>query len=228
MIALYLARHAQSLANQTGQDMLDPPLTELGKEQAIRLGDGLATLPHLGRWDGVPVGRLGDIGVDRIYTSPMRRSIETAQCLMRSLGAEVIVDQRLAERGGIGGWCDRCSWGGLPKDEIERLLGSKAAKGLPPLGWWFRGVETERQLLRRVGDWLDDVIASFSVQGARIVAVGHGALFDALGAVALGHPDNIAWMSMHNAAVSRLDFDGSRWRLVFWNDRGHLRGCESY
>src|SRR6266545_331692 len=59
---LYLIRHAQSQGN-TGEDLTtgDPDLTEVGYEQAKRLGM-----------------RMKEQKLDVIYASPMRRTQETA------------------------------------------------------------------------------------------------------------------------------------------------------
>jgi len=61
-----------------------------------------------------------------------------------------------------------------------------------------------------------------------VIVVGHGALFDHFAAVAFGHPEGIIWMSMHNAAIARIDLLRQVWRLVFWNQTGHMDGALSY
>ena len=56
-----LLRHGQSEANATRRDMLDPPLTDLGRVQASA-------------WKGV----IGRFGAEAVLVSPLRRALETA------------------------------------------------------------------------------------------------------------------------------------------------------
>src|SRR5262250_1237970 len=69
----------------------DPGLTELGRQQATRTG----------RW-------LSGLGVGALWTSPMRRARETADCIASVTGLAVQPDARLRER---------LNWdGGMPFD----------------------------------------------------------------------------------------------------------------
>jgi len=58
----------------------DPPLSAIGREQARRVGEWLA-----------------EDGIDRIYSSPMRRARETAQPLARLLNLEIELESRVRE-----------------------------------------------------------------------------------------------------------------------------------
>src|SRR5581483_1871106 len=70
-----LVRHADCYEALDGaQD--DPPLSPTGREQARRLGERLRRLP-----------------IDAVYSSPLRRAVETA----RAISAEVVLDERLVE-----------------------------------------------------------------------------------------------------------------------------------
>ncbi|MCB9454325.1 MAG: histidine phosphatase family protein [Anaerolineaceae bacterium] len=61
---LYLVRHGQYHQNHTHQDDLGGGLTEMGSEQAWMAAQALASLP-----------------IKHIYTSPLRRAIETADII---------------------------------------------------------------------------------------------------------------------------------------------------
>src|SRR5438128_10464470 len=69
---LYLVRHAQSQGN-TGEDLTtgDPDLTEIGREQARRLGE-----------------RLGRQKLAAVYASPLRRTQQTAMLMPDAAGLE--------------------------------------------------------------------------------------------------------------------------------------------
>ena len=71
---LYLVRHAQSQGN-TGEDLAtgDPDLTDVGWEQARRLGERLKTQ------------RIG-----RIYASPLRRTQQTASAIAEASRLDVV------------------------------------------------------------------------------------------------------------------------------------------
>ncbi|MCU1374923.1 MAG: hypothetical protein JWO68_2209 [Actinomycetia bacterium] len=78
---LVLVRHGlpMRIENEPGTPA-DPPLSEVGHDQARRVADWLA--PE---------------GFDAVFSSPMRRAIETAQPLADRLGLQVTVDDELAE-----------------------------------------------------------------------------------------------------------------------------------
>ena len=78
---LVLIRHGlpMRVENEPGTPA-DPPLSEEGHEQARRVAEWLA--PE---------------GFDVVYSSPMRRAVETARPLAARLGLDVVVDDELAE-----------------------------------------------------------------------------------------------------------------------------------
>jgi probable phosphoglycerate mutase len=80
-VELVLIRHGLPIRveNEPGTPA-DPPLSDEGREQARRVAEWLA--PE---------------GFDAVYSSPMRRAIETAEPLAARLGLAVMVDDELAE-----------------------------------------------------------------------------------------------------------------------------------
>lgn len=82
---LLLIRHGQSFVNLddwTG-GFVDTGLTELGKNQAMRLAEWMAEHVH----------------IDALYTSTMARALDTAACLTRTTGLAAQPDDRLREFG---------------------------------------------------------------------------------------------------------------------------------
>lgn len=79
---LVLIRHGLPVReeNEPGGKPADPPLSEEGRRQARLVAEYLA--PE---------------GFDAVYSSPMRRAVETAQPLADLLGTEVVIDDELAE-----------------------------------------------------------------------------------------------------------------------------------
>jgi broad specificity phosphatase PhoE len=78
-VQLLLIRHALPLRSEPGQGS-DPDLSEEGIEQAKRLPDALARFP-----------------INRLVSSPQRRSMQTAQPVADALGLSIEIDERLAE-----------------------------------------------------------------------------------------------------------------------------------
>ena len=79
---LELIRHAESQGNREGrlQGRKEFPLTERGVLQARALATRLATIP-----------------VNAVYSSPIRRAIDTAEEVGRALGLEVVAESRVQE-----------------------------------------------------------------------------------------------------------------------------------
>ncbi len=94
---MILARHGETDWNRDGrfQGHADPPLNDLGREQARALADLLEQEP-----------------LDAIYSSYLRRAHETAQIIAERKGLRVSVDPELRER-------DVGQWTGLTVAEIE-------------------------------------------------------------------------------------------------------------
>jgi len=93
---IHLVRHGQTSANRDGLlvGRIDPPLTELGVQQAERLGEALAAS-----------------GAVRVIASPLARTRETASAIAAHLGLEVELDDRALEM-------DYGSWDGTPLAEV--------------------------------------------------------------------------------------------------------------
>jgi len=97
MTRVLLVRHGQSVWNADGrwQGQADPPLTELGRHQAL----------HSGRNLGV---------VDAIVSSDLQRASETALIISNDLGlGPLVLEPGLRER-------DAGEWSGLTRAEIDR------------------------------------------------------------------------------------------------------------
>ena len=97
MTRVLLVRHGQSEWNADGrwQGQADPPLTDLGRQQAF----------HASRNLGV---------VDAIVASDLQRAADTAMIISETLGVgPVVIDPGLRER-------DAGEWSGLTRVEIDR------------------------------------------------------------------------------------------------------------
>ncbi len=101
----FLVRHGETAENlrMSYLGTRDEPLTDKGRQQALRLADAFHQLP-----------------VRRIVSSPLRRAADTAERIRQACGAELQIDVRLAE-GSFG------NWEGRTRDEVLKLGGPDAS-----------------------------------------------------------------------------------------------------
>lgn len=122
--SLLLIRHGQSEWNAAGrwQGRADPPLTDLGRDNAVLAGRSR----HLGVFDAV-------------VSSPLERALDTAVTLADAIGVgPVLTDDDLMER-------DAGPWQGLTRVEIEEGWPGMLDSGRRPDGY-----ERDDALLTRV------------------------------------------------------------------------------
>ncbi len=199
-----LVRHAQPVdyrpgsvrSTLAGQD--DPPLSRLGREQARLLAESLVRR-HVGA----------------IYSSPLRRALETATPLAELTGLEVRVLDSLREVH-LGQW--------------EAGLVHQRIRERDPL-WdevWRRerwdaipGAEPNERLHARVRRALDQIRAGHPQQTVTVFT--HDGVIAAALALATGSRP-FAFASSGHASTSDLVLtDDQGWRLRTFNDRQHLR-----
>lgn len=171
-----LVRHGRTVLNAQARlrGHLDPSLDEVGRGQAARLAEQLA--PLMVGWR------------HSIVSSPLARTIETAQAIGARTGLTVTTDERLIDR-------DYGLWAGYLRDEVLGQWGSLDAAP---------GVETRTRLDARVRSILDE-----SMKWAPVVLVTHDAVLHAL----LGHLDPRltdapldpgSWSTLGRAATGEL------------------------
>lgn len=147
---LYLVRHGQTVWNTEArfQGQFDSPLTDLGRDQATRIGRALAS--EIGA-RSQPI---------RAYVSPLGRTRATAELIGRSLAMDISEEPNLME-------VHFGDWEGLTREDILSRFGSDQA--IRPIDWQFQapGGETLDVVLARVGLW-------YAKAKAPAVIVTHG------------------------------------------------------
>jgi probable phosphoglycerate mutase len=174
---LILARHGQSRAAQSPQLGRETPLSELGRLQAATLASKLES-------SGPIVA---------VYTSPLRRAVETAVPLGERLGLEVLHDPRLIE----------FEMGTLSIEAIRKR---------PDLLIWkpeHKAVdgETLGEFSARVASFSDEVVERHV--GQRVVVVSHAGTIDAILRWSLGIDPASPWQhefDIANCSVTELEF----------------------
>jgi probable phosphoglycerate mutase len=201
---ILLIRHGQSASLVEGRlfelvdGQGDPPLSELGHEQAVRIA-----------------GRLRAVAIDAIYVTTLQRTRQTIQPLADILGIEPIVEPDLREVH-LGEW----EGGVYRKMAAERHPAFARMNETQDWGE-VPGGETSAALRTRVRIAVTRIHEAHPAQ--RVVVVSHGGAIGAMLAEATG-ARSLAFASADNASISQLIIHGDRWIVRRFNDRNHLDG----
>ena len=204
---LYLVRHGESEANVAGvlQGQTHGALTATGRDAAARLGRALASLSLAER----PTA---------IFTSDLRRAVETAEIIAEALGA---TPQLLpAAREWNVGVLD-----GLPAAALADAI---TRSGLPTAEFAPSGGESMNQLQARAVQTLAD-LAHEAAYGAhvagreRTLLVSHGDFIRmAIGAAASMPIDAATSLKLRNTSLTEFALSNGTWRVERIGDASHL------
>lgn len=201
---IFLIRHGQSEANAEGrvQGWLDSPLSERGRQQALRLARKLST----------------ETDFYALFTSTLTRATETAQIIAAHLDCPLNFEDDLREynMGPITG---------LTFQEIRerfpaRYQAFERNEPLPHLP----GTEGEETFLIRVGQCMDRILQQVPDNRSALV-VSHSGTLNACLRNWLGLPNNRRRpFKFSNASISVVEVTSTNMRLVRLNDTCHLNG----
>ena len=158
---LYFIRHGETVWNTQAklQGKSDIPLNEKGVALARVTGEALADVPFAA-----------------IYSSPLKRALQTAQLVAGDKDVPIVIDRRLEEIGfGI--------WEGLSchKDHYEIPSDSFQDFFLDPFGYQppAQG-ETVRHVCGRTADFLEELIRKMGKEESNVLISCHGCTLRAL------------------------------------------------
>jgi broad specificity phosphatase PhoE len=204
-VTIYYIRHGENLANLTREfshRAVDHPLTQRGADQARQLAAFLAACP--------PVGR-------PVFSSPLRRALQTAEIVAGRLGSDVKVAEDLRELdvGDLDGRRDAEAW--ATHDAVLRAWESGHGEVS------FPGGEDHAHAVDRMRRGLSEVVRACT--GSPAVVVGHrGVLRAAL--TALCPAAHVPERDMGNCTITelavRLADDELTGSLVCWAQRPEL------
>lgn len=205
MTNIYLIRHCEAEGNvfRRCHGWYDADITARGARQSELVAERLCGEP-----------------IEKIYSSDLYRARRTAMPLARMKGLGIIPVQGLREIN-LGFWEDKM-WGELPLEYPEQF------------GYWerepFRCVPEGGESVRRVGERMYATIARLAEEneGKTIACFSHGAAARSFLCLALAKPleeiKTLGWCE--NTAVSRLTYDGERFRVVYYYSDEHLKQAE--
>ncbi|HVB09543.1 MAG TPA: histidine phosphatase family protein [Bacillota bacterium] len=141
MVEIIFETHASTTDNEQGiaTGWLPGELSPAGREQAVALGQ------RRGRWAEV------------VFTSDLRRAVQTAEIAFAGMVIPIVRDPRLRE-------CDYGDLNGSDTASLPRLRHIDVP---------FPNGESYRQVVARVGEFLVDLGAAW--EGRRLVVIGHTA-----------------------------------------------------
>lgn len=201
MTTIYLVRHGETAWNAEAriQGHLDVELNETGIKQAEMVAEHLKNLKF-----------------DAIYSSDLKRALDTAKIITKYHETPILVTEALRETY-LG------DWQGMTISEIEgsesELLAmwyADSVKNRPP------GGENLEDLMKRVTGFLEGIIDTYP--DGKLLIVAHGGSIRAIICNALGATiHSFGRIRQDNASISIVTYKGSKSHLILSNDTGHLK-----
>lgn len=185
---LYVARHGESDWNAANrfQGHIDRPLTSRGRAQAATLAERLAEVP-----------------LEAVYSSPLRRALETAEAVAMQKGLPPVTLPDLRE-------VDVGTWAGLSRAEVVERFPQAFQRWLDGGEGW-EGGETYGQMSERVLAVMLEIAERH--RDGSVLVVSHGGPVRAVAAAA-AEMDVHAYRRLHrvevNAGFFRVAVEGGR------------------
>jgi probable phosphoglycerate mutase len=196
---LVLVRHAEPDGRiaTTHIDPFDPPLSERGRCQAILLAQ-----------------RLKGRDLDAVYTSTMRRALETAAIIGAASGLPVISSAQLREIA-----MNPRALNGYPGDQ-QKLASDMVLRFINKPRWdAIKGLEPSRQFRHRVIQEFESIAAQHTAQ--RVVVVTHAGPINAYLSMILGIERDMFFLPEY-ASISSVRILHDLYSVQNLNDASHL------
>jgi len=201
MTRFLLIRHGQTEWNRVERfrGRADIGLNETGIEQAHKLARRLAEEP-----------------ISALYSSPLRRALQTAQPIARALGLSVQPLEGLLD-------IDYGAWQGLtPQEAAQRFPALYRLWLEEPHRVRFPQGESLSQVRRRCLAAVEEL--ALKHQGQTVALVSHKIVNKVLLCAILGLGEAHIWrIEQDNGCINSFEKGESGFRILFLNDTSHLR-----
>lgn len=194
---LYIIRHGETQWNvlKRFQGHSDIPLNDEGRRLARITAEALSDVPF-----------------SRIYTSPLKRALETAEIIKGGRDIPIIEDRRIIEIsfGEYEGLCCDKENYNIPDPEFMKFF-DKPQEYKPP-----KGAETIEALRERTADFFEELVHNKDMEKETILISTHGAALRGI----LSHINNLGiedfWRGgVHkNCAVTIVDAENGKASIV--------------
>lgn len=197
MLTLYVARHGETEWNveKRMQGRLDSELTAKGKREALLLGE-----------------RLKGTDFQQIFSSPSRRTLESAELVRAGRDIPLTTDERLLE-------IHLGAWQGKTEAELKELFPSQFHSYWNQPGS-YENQEGERfiDVKKRVSEFLEDLERQFP--SGNVLLITHGVVIKALYLICRDVPVEEIWNPpfIHGTSLTIIQLQGGRKELL-------LEGC---
>lgn len=232
---LTCVRHGESTYNAENrvQGQTDIPLSELGIRQSEAVARALADSSVGARFveEDVADGKKKQTDVrsetaseqtehrlwppiELIWSSPLRRALQTAEIIARRLNVPIATDPRLME-------LDAGVFQGRLRRDLETLFPEEYARWLAgDLDFVIPEGESRRQLMTRGAAVLREIAAG---PQQHVVVVAHGGLLTAALRALQGTDRTLNPFALQNASITRLRIEPTSTSLIELNNAEHLR-----
>lgn len=194
---LYMIRHGETAWNKERklQGHADIPLNENGRTLAAVTGKALA-----------------DISFDYVFSSPLKRAVETAELVLNGRKIPIRTDERIQEIG-FGEYEGICINDESADPEFEKFFVAPE-QYKPP-----KGGETLAHVRERTGAFLKELAENPEYQDKTILIATHGAAMKGLITNITGEPLSEYWRGgVHkNCAVSIVEYQNGVYTLISEN-----------
>jgi len=202
MTKIYLVRHGQTEWNEklTFRGRRDIPLNEAGHREAKAIFDALK-----------------DKNIKAIYTSPLRRSIETAQPIAKFFQLEIVPIQGLID-------ISYGEWEGLTFNEVKKRYGDQYTKwGKRPELIRFPHGETLDEAKERSFRAFKGIVKKNPDKS--ILIIPHRVINKILLCAILGLSNSHFWeIKQDTGCINLIEYSNERFTLSLMNDTCHLKG----
>ena len=189
---LFLVRHGQSESN------LSQTYT----------GQSDVSLTETGRKEAEAIRPiLAEFTFDRVYSSDLRRAMDTQKLALPGMEAQTTPLLREYALGSLVGQSIA---------EVRKKWGAQISKtrDYPPFGG-----ESSEDVQRRLREFLAMLEAD---PCEYVAAFAHGGIMSKMLRIVLGVDYDRTTVRNGNCAIHVFDYDGTKWRLLAWNYKGHI------
>ena len=199
MLRLYFMRHGETVWNteRRYQGMTDIELSEEGLRQAE-----------------CAAKRFKNIKIDKIYASPLKRAMKTAEKIAAEKGLEIISEDDFRE-------IHFGEWEGKTVPELTEKYGESYTNFIrEPHKYGFPGEGSVENVINRIKPGIDRLIAE---DKGNVLIVSHGGIIRLMIMYIMGLDSSwFTKMWINNTGVSIIEIKDGRKLLLTLNDSAHL------
>ncbi|MFN3599929.1 MAG: histidine phosphatase family protein [Dietzia sp.] len=204
---LVLVRHGEQVLRRelSASETVDPPLSERGRRQVSEVAERMASME-----------------IDAVYSSPLRRALDTGRAIAAPHGLEPVVRETLTE---YEAWknfpADQSPFETLPHEEISRIFREHArTRSYRAFPYAEDPVAFRERVLGEMSTIVDEN------PGRRVVVACHSGVINAVLADALGSGFDMP-VRVHHTSLSVVRAADTRRAVRSVNDFTHVLSFQS-